>query len=70
MRVRVLQALVKQRKKDLEFRNSFQDKFSKQDVDFDALKDKVRGLESKIHLVEKEKQNLKNILKDKDDEIR
>jgi hypothetical protein len=29
MRVRVLQALVKQRKKDLEFRNSFQDKFSK-----------------------------------------
>jgi DNA repair exonuclease SbcCD ATPase subunit len=70
MRVRVLQALVKQRKKDLEFRNSFQDKFSKQDVDFDALKDKVRGLESKIHLAEKEKQNLKNILKDKDDEIR
>ena len=29
MRVRVLQAMVKQRKKDLEFRNQFQDKFSK-----------------------------------------
>ncbi len=40
--------MVKQRKKDLEFKNSFQDKFSKQDVDYDALKDRARGLESKI----------------------
>ena len=43
---------------------------SKQDVDYDALKDKTRGLESKIHLIEKEKQNFKNIMKEKDDEIR
>ena len=48
LRIRVLQAMVKQRKKDLEFKNSFQDKFSKQDVDYDALKDRARGLENKI----------------------
>ena len=41
--------MVKQRKKDLEFRNSFQDKLCKQDDDYDALKDKARGLESKIN---------------------
>ena len=40
MRIKSFQVLLKQRKKDLDFRNNFQDKFKKYEADAEAMADR------------------------------
>lgn len=54
MRIRAYQTLLKQRRKDLEFRNGFQEKFKRYESDAEALQDKnarnltrIKQIESK-----------------------
>lgn len=41
-RIKCIQALLKQRHKDLEFRSGFQDRSKRQDCDMEALTDKLK----------------------------
>lgn len=40
MRIKAYQTLLRQRRKDLEFRNGFQDKFKKYEADAEAMQDR------------------------------
>jgi hypothetical protein len=52
MRIKSYQTLLRQRRKDLEFRNGFQDKFKKYESDAEALQEKHRRSLAKIKQLE------------------
>lgn len=52
MRIKSFQTLLRQRRKDLEFRNGFQDKFKKYEADAEAMQDKNQRNLARIKQVE------------------
>lgn len=70
MRIKCMQQMLKQRKKDFEFRNGIQEKMSKVNCDEEALQDKMARKEQKILQIDRDRHNLRNQLKEKDEEIR
>lgn len=61
--------MLRQRRKDIEFRVGLQDRLKKNDTDAEAIVDKVVRKEMKIKQIENEKFQLKNQIKEKDIEI-
>ena len=69
-RVKCLQAMLRQRKKDIDFRSGLQDRFSKSEHDAEALIDKIARKDAKIKQLENNKFSLQNQIKEKDEEVR
>ena len=69
-RVKCLQSMLRQRKKDLDFRSGLQDRFSKSEHDAEALLDKIARKDTKIKQLENNKFSLQNQVKEKDEEVR
>ena len=61
--------MLRQRRKDIEFRVGLQDRLKKNDADAEAIIDKVARKDMKIKQIENEKFQLKNQIKEKDIEI-
>ena len=65
-----MQQMLKQRKKDFEFRNGIQEKMSTVNCDEEALQDKMARKDQKILQIDRDRHNLRNQIKEKDEEIR
>lgn len=61
--------MLRQRRKDIEFRVGLQDRLKKNDTDAEAIIDKVARKDIRIKQIENEKFQLKNQIKEKDLEI-
>lgn len=69
-RIKCFQAMLKHRKRDLEYRDGIQERQKKNEVDSQALLDKLARKEAKIQNIDKDRHQLKNQIKEKEDEIR
>ena len=70
LRIKCFQAMLKHRKRDLEYRDGIQERQKKTEVDSQALVDKLARKEAKIQNIDKDRYLLKNQIKEKEDEIR